>query len=397
MASRLILRAGRERAVLRHHPWIFSGAVERIEGGDPAPGATLEVFDADGRWLARAAYSPSSRIRARIWTHDEDEIVDAGLIQSRLARAVRARQRLAEDPQIEAYREVHAESDGLPGLIIDRYGSFRVVQFLSAGAEHWRETVLGELSNDSCRGIFERSDAEARLLDGLEPRAGLVWGEAPPSHLMIEEYGLRFAVDIQAGHKTGFYLDQRENRLRVRGLISGGQVLDVFSYTGAFSVNALAGGAERVTAIESSSPAIQLAKANLEHNGISAERATWIQGDAFVELRRLRDRGLAFDAIILDPPRFAATRSQVHRAARGYKDINLLAFKLLKPGGRLFTFSCSGGLSPDLFQKIVADAALDAGVRAVIEGWMSQAEDHPVALHFPEGRYLKGLICRRRE
>ena len=240
MVSRLILRAGRERAVLRHHPWIFSGAVERIEGGDPAPGATLEIFDADGRWLARAAYSPSSRIRARIWTHDEDEIVDAGLIQSRLARAVRARQRLAEDPQIEAYREVHAESDGLPGLIIDRYGSFRVVQFLSAGAEHWRETVLGELSNDSCRGIFERSDAEARLLDGLEPRAGLVWGEAPPSHLMIEEYGLRFAVDIQAGHKTGFYLDQRENRLRVRGLISGGQVLDVFSYTGAFAVNALA-------------------------------------------------------------------------------------------------------------------------------------------------------------
>ncbi|HHH81566.1 MAG TPA: class I SAM-dependent rRNA methyltransferase, partial [Chloroflexi bacterium] len=329
--------------------------------------------------------------------NDEDEIVDAGLIQRRLARAVRARQRLAADPQIEAHREVHAESDGLPGLIVDRYGSFRVVQFLSAGAERWREAILAALANDSCSGIFERSDAEARVLEGLEPKVGLVWGEPPPSPLMIEEYGLSFAVDVQAGHKTGFYLDQRENRLRVRGLISGGQVLDVFSYTGGFTVNALAGGADRVTAIESSSRAIQLAKVNLEHNKMPAERVTWIQGDAFVEMRRLRDRGLSFDAIILDPPRFAATRSQVHRAARGYKDINLLAFKLLKPGGRLFTFSCSGGLSSDLFQKIVADAALDAGVGAVIEGWMSQAEDHPVALHFPEGRYLKGLICRQRK
>jgi len=397
MTSRLTLRAGRERAILRHHPWIFSGAVAGIEGAEPIPGGTLDVFDANGRWLARAAYSPGSRIRARIWTHDEDEIVDAGLIQRRLARAVRARQRLAADPQIEAHREVHAESDGLPGLIVDRYGSFRVVQFLSAGAERWREAILAALANDSCSGIFERSDAEARVLEGLEPKVGLVWGEPPPSPLMIEEYGLSFAVDVQAGHKTGFYLDQRENRLRVRGLISGGQVLDVFSYTGGFTVNALAGGADRVTAIESSSRAIQLAKVNLEHNKMPAERVTWIQGDAFVEMRRLRDRGLSFDAIILDPPRFAATRSQVHRAARGYKDINLLALKLLKPGGRLFTFSCSGGLSSDLFQKIVADAALDAGVGAVIEGWMSQAEDHPVALHFPEGRYLKGLICRQRK
>lgn len=387
------LKAGRERSVLRRHPWIYSGAVAEVEGR-PEVGETVEVLAADGTWLARAAYSPHSQITARIWTWDPDESVDTPFFRRRLQRALGLRRALAGDPSTDAYREVHAESDGLPGLVVDRYADYRVVQFLSAGPEAWRETLLDLLAAEVA-GVYERSDVEVRSLEGLPPRAGPARGEAPPERLEIRQQGLRFWVDLARGHKTGFYLDQRENRSVVEARAAGAEVLDGFCYTGGFTLAALRGGAAGVTAIDTSEEALRLAEDNVALNGLEATRVTWVQGDVFQELRRLRDAARSFDLIVLDPPKFAPTARQAPRAARGYKDINLLAFKLLRPGGTLVTFSCSGGVSPELFQKIVADAALDAGAEVVIQRWLSQPEDHPVALNFPEARYLKGLVCRR--
>jgi len=391
----LILKKARERSVLQRHPWIFSGAIDDVRG-DPAPGATVDVLSAAGEWLARAAYSPRSQLRARIWTWAQDEPVDAGFLRRRLELAIRARARLAGTGRVTAFREVHAESDGLPGLVIDRYGDYRVVQFLSAGAEAWRQAILDALAEGSdCQGIYERSDVDVRSLEGLAPRSGPAWGAPPPTDLVIEENGLHYHVDVIGGQKTGFYLDQRENRSVVRGLVAGGEVLNGFAYTGSFSVAALAAGAGRVLSIDSSANALELAVQNVALNGLPSERCEWIEGDVFSELRRLRDRARSFDVVILDPPRFAATSAQVHKAARAYKDVNLLGLKLLRPGGLLITFSCSGGVTPELFQRIVAGAALDAGVSASVIAWLGQPEDHPVALSFPEGRYLKGLVCRR--
>jgi len=391
----LILKKSRVRSVLQRHPWIFSGSVADVRG-DPAPGATVDVQSESGDWLARAAYSPRSQLRARIWTWDKDEPVDEAFFRRRVDGAIRSRRRLAESGAVTGYREVHAESDGLPGIVVDRYSDQRVVQILSAGAEAWRQAILDALGGrGDCQGIYERSDVDVRALEGLPERSGPAWGSPPPEDLVIRENGLRFFVDLVGGQKTGFYLDQRENRGVVRGLITGGEVLDCFAYSGGFSVAALSGGAERVLAIDSSAPALALAARNVALNDLRSERFERIDGDVFGELRRLRDRARAFDAIILDPPRLAATSAQVHRAARAYKDANLLAFKLLRPGGLLFTFSCSGGVTPELFQSIVAGAAQDAGVHASVIGWLGQPEDHPVALTFPEGRYLKGLVCRR--
>lgn len=381
--------------MLLGHPWIFSGSIERLEG-HAGPGDTVEVFSSSGEWLARAAYSPPSKIRARVWTLDRMQAVDEDFLARRIGRALSLRSDLAESAEINAYREIYAEADGLPGLIVDRYAGWRVVQFLTAGAERWRDTfanLLGDASQIS--GLYERSDADIRRLEGLAIRSGSLLGSEPPEDLDITEYGLRFRVDLRRGHKTGFYLDQRENRRRLRQTPGLGEVLDCFCYTGGFTISAIAGGAEHVTAVEGSAGAIELARLNISQNGIVEEKADFIQGDVFKELRAFRDRGLSFDTIILDPPKFAATSAHVSRAARGYKDINLLAMKLLKPGGRLFTFSCSGGISPDLFQKIVAGAARDAGVDAVVQGWLAQPADHPVPLNFPEARYLKGLVIRR--
>lgn len=283
----------------------------------------------------------------------------------------------------------------MPGLIIDRYGPFRVLQFLAASAEHWRDCIIDYLaSREDCAGVYERSDVEARSLEGLLPRQGSLWGEEPPEKLVIHERGLQYNVDIAHGHKTGFYLDQRENRSMFRRIFPGGEVLDAFAYSGGFTLAALAEGAQHVLAIESSAPAIELARQNAALNELPQDRSEWLQGDVFHELRRLRDHGRSFDVAVLDPPRFAPTAAHADKASRGYKDINLLALKLLRPGGLLFTFSCSGGVSPDLFQKIVAGAALDAGVQASIVAWLDQPPDHPVALNFPEGRYLKGLVCK---
>lgn len=391
----LRLKPGRERPVQRRHPWIFSGAVDAING-EPEAGETIDIHSADGDWLARGAYSPNSQIQVRIWTWDQDEQIDDAFFHARCDAAVRMRKYLRDDPGVSAYREIHAESDMIPGLIVDRYGPFRVVQFLSQGVERNRQSILNAISlSEDLEGIFERSDAEVRALEGLGSRTGVLWGNAPPARLEIRENNLRFWVDIHAGHKTGFYLDQRANRQRAGKWMSG-EVLDAFCYSGAFSVTAINAGADSVVSVDASRQALNLTEENLALNGFDGSNGERIEADVFQYLRSCRDSRRSFDTIILDPPKFAATGAQVQRAARGYKDINLLAFKLLRPGGILITFSCSGGVKHELFEKIVADAALDAGVEASIIATMSQAEDHPVRLYFPEGRYLKGLVCRLR-
>jgi 23S rRNA (cytosine1962-C5)-methyltransferase len=389
--SSLVLKKGRDKSLRRRHPWIFSGAVEKTTG-KPAAGDTVLVQDASGKVLAKAAYSPKSQIRARVWTFDDEE-VDAAFFRARLAEAIALRAALPASRHTNALRLVHGESDGLPGLIVDRYADVLVAQFLAAGVERWREPILDLLSElTACEAIFERSDAEVRKLEGLEQRVGFARGNRNASRCPIVEYGLNFRVDVEQGQKTGFFLDQRENRQRVRELAAGREVLDGFSYTGGFSIAALAGGAAKVTAIESSAAALEVARENLAANPLDAGKVDFVEGDVFGELRRLRDRGASFRMVILDPPKFAPTAAQAHSAARAYKDINLLALKLLAPGGLLATFSCSGGVSPELFQSIVAGAALDAGARARIIERFGAAADHPVALEFPEGEYLKGLL-----
>ncbi len=394
--SALILKPGRERSLLRRHPWVFAGAVAHLER-EVAPGATVEVLSSEGEFLARAAYSPRSQIRARVWTFD-DEPVEEHFLRARIRSALDLRRRLNLSQHADAYRLIHAESDGLPGLIVDRYGDVLVLQSLSAGSEFWKESVADLLLEETgLETIYERSDVDVRALEGLAPHSGLLRGrEAHLADRLLSEHGLRFRVDIEHGHKTGFYLDQRENRQRVRQLAAGREVLDCFCYSGGFTVHALAGGAESVLAVDASPQALALARENVVLNGFPIERTGLIEGDVFHVLRTLRDEGRSFDMIILDPPKFAPTAAQAGKAARGYKDINLLAFKLLRREGILVTFSCSGGVDAALFQKIVAGAALDAGVEAQIIARLSQAADHPVALHFPEGAYLKGLICVRR-
>jgi 23S rRNA (cytosine1962-C5)-methyltransferase len=290
-------------------------------------------------------------------------------------------------------RLVHGESDGVPGLVVDRYADVLVAQFLSAGAEHWRDAILDALAESTgCEAIYERSDAEVRAMEGLSPRTGFARGNRDARRCAIVEYGLNFRVDVEAGQKTGFFLDQRENRQRVRGLAAGRDVLDCFAYTGGFSIAALAGDAKRVLALESSAPALEVARENLAANPVDATRVEFTQADVFAHLRQLRDRGSAFDLVVLDPPKFAPTAAQASNAARAYKDINLLALKLLRPGGLLATFSCSGGVPAQLFQSIVAGAAVDAGAEAKIVERFGAAADHPIALEFPEGEYLKGLL-----
>ena len=388
----LHLKAGREKSLRRHHPWIFSGAVERV-AGKPGPGDTVEVRSASGKTLARAAYSPHSQIRARAWTFDPQEEVDAAFFRRRVMRALALREALPAARHSNALRLVHGESDGLPGLVVDRYADVLVAQFLAAGVERWREPILDALVELSgCAAVYERSDAETRKLEGLAARAGFARGDHAAKRCPIIEYGLNFRVDVEQGQKTGFFLDQRENRQRVRELSPGREVLDGFSYTGGFSIAALAGGAKRVTAVESSKDAIQIAKENLAANPLDESRVEFVQADVFAQLRKLRDQGASFDLVVLDPPKFAPTAAQAKNAARAYKDINLWALKLLAPGGLLATFSCSGGVSAELFQSIVAGAAVDAGVEAKIVERFGAAADHPVALEFPEGEYLKGLL-----
>jgi 23S rRNA (cytosine1962-C5)-methyltransferase len=391
----LLLKTGRDKSLRRRHPWIFSGAVAGVEG-EPARGETVAVKDVGGKTIALAAYSPNSQIRARAWTFDSAEEVDARFLRRRLEKSLALRARLPAARHTNAMRLVHGESDGLPGLVVDRYADVLVAQFLAAGVERWREPILDALAElTGCEAVFERSDADVRKLEGLAARAGFVRGNRSAARCAIVEHGLDFHVDVEQGQKTGFFLDQRDNRQRVRALAEGREVLDGFCYTGGFSLAALAGGARRVLALESSAAALAVARENLAANPLDASRVTLEQADVFARLRELRDQGARFDLVVLDPPKFAPTAAQAKNAARAYKDINLLAFKLLSPGGLLASFSCSGGVSRELFQSILAGAALDAGVEAKIIERFGAAADHPVALEFPEGDYLKGFLLLR--
>jgi 23S rRNA (cytosine1962-C5)-methyltransferase len=391
MAS-LILKPGREKSLLRRHPWIFSGAVQQADS-NIASGATVDVLSSNGEFLARGAYSPQSQIRVRAWTF-EDEPINADFFHKRIRASLNTRNSLFDSQDTNAIRLIYAESDGIPGLIVDRYDDILVLQSLTTGSEYWKETIAELLLEETgLKNIYERSDADVRELEGLLPRVGSLRGTIPNSRIIITEHGLKFLVDIERGHKTGFYLDQRANRQRVRAFVRGKDVLDCFCYTGGFTVNALAGDAKSVLSVDASSEALALARQNIELNKLPLEKAQFLEGDVFQVLRKFRDEARTFDMIILDPPKFAPTAAQADKAARGYKDINLLAFKLLRPNGILFTFSCSGGIDAALFQKIIAGAALDAGVDVQIIEHLSQASDHPISLHFPEGAYLKGLVC----
>jgi 23S rRNA (cytosine1962-C5)-methyltransferase len=390
----LVLKPGREKSLSRRHPWLFSGAIESAQGAGAA-GDTVRLVSAAGAFLAWAAYSPSSQIRARVWSFEEGEAPGPDLLRRKLEAAVALR-RARIGAETDAVRLVHAESDGLPGVIADRYGDALVVQLLSAGAERWRTVLIEELARVSgCARIYERSDAEARELEGLHGREGWVLGpaDAEPASEIVE-HGLRYAVDLARGQKTGFYLDQRDNRRRVGELSAGREVLNCFCYTGGFTLSALAGGARSVLSIDSSGPALRAAQANVERNRLGGA-AEWLHADVFRALRDLQTQARRFDLIVLDPPKFAPTPKDAERAARGYKDINMNALRLLRPGGLLATFSCSGGVSADLFQKIVAGAAADAPVSLRLRERLWAAPDHPVLVEFPEGEYLKGLLLER--
>jgi len=392
----VILNAGREKSLLRRHPWIFSGGIRQADEPSVASGSTVDLLSSDKQFLARASYSPHSQIRARVWTF-EDEAVDKEFFRKRIQKAIDTRYSLFDSSFTDSLRLIYAESDNIPGLIVDRYDDVLVMQCLTAGAEYWKETFADLLLEETgLSTIYERSDADVRELEGLEPKVGLIRGNLSSFIFPITENNLQFKVNLAEGHKTGFYLDQRKNRLRVRELAKHKDVLDCFSYTGGFAINALAGGAKSVLSVDSSADALALCKENIALNNLPAEKHTSLEGDVFQLLRKFRDEARSFDMIILDPPKFAPTAAHAEKATRAYKDINLLAFKLLRAGGMLVTFSCSGGVDSGLFQKIVAGAALDAGVDAQIVEHLSQGTDHPVSLHFPEGAYLKGLVCLKK-
>jgi 23S rRNA (cytosine1962-C5)-methyltransferase len=388
------LKEGKERSLLRRHPWIFDSAVAR-GGGDP--GETVRVESASGQFLAWAAYSPASKIRARAWSFDEAQRIDAAFMAATCRRAVRARSRF--DIPSDSMRLVHGESDGLPGLVVDRYGDTLVAQFLSTGAERWKPVLADALlAETGLARMYERSDTSSRSLEGLQPASGWLRGDGPTG-LTLHENDWQLTVDIASGHKTGFYLDQRDSRRKFSGYarrLHFQRVLNCYCYTGGFTVAALAGGAAHVTSIDSSGPALERARAHVMLNGFDPGRADFLDADVNASLRRFIEEGRTFDAIVLDPPKLAPTVAHAERAARAYKDINRLALKLLEPGGVLFTYSCSGGISADLFHKIVASAGADAGVDGYIGERLGGAPDHPMTLAFPEGEYLKGLVVQKK-
>lgn len=392
MQKEIILHKSRERSLERRHPWIFSGAINVVHGA-PAAGDTVEVLSADGDWLARASYSPASQIRARVWTFVKDEPVDADFFRCRIEAAATYRRTLGIPACSNAWRLIHGEADGIPGCIIDIYGDCCVCQFLTAGTEANRSLITQALHIlPGIHSIYERSDTDARARDGLQPRTGLIEGHEPPQYLHITENGLQFIADPRNGHKTGFYLDQRDNRAALPCCRrNGAEVLNCFCYTGGFGLRALCEGASHVTQLDLSESALKLAQHNAELNKLPTDNITYIRADVFTQLRKFRDMGTTFDVVILDPPKFADTQHQLEHAARGYKDINLLGAKLTRPGGTLITFSCSGAMTPELFAKITGDAARDAKRDARIVRYLTQAPDHPVSLNFPEGRYLTGL------
>jgi len=390
----VVLRPGREKPVRNRHPWVFSGAIDRVRG-DPSPGDVVQVVDKSGQFLARGYINRHSQIAVRLLTWEQTEPIDTALWRRRLAQAISLRQDLVHSEDTNAYRLVHAESDLLPGLVLDRYGDFVVLQALTKGIDCRKQELVGIVAELLApQGIYERSDVDVREKEGLAPATGLLWGKAPPEQLEIVENGHRFLVDVKHGHKTGFYLDQRDNRWRLCRYAGGRSVLNGFAYSGAFAVYAAAAGAGQITNVDTSADALALARANAERNNLVDRDDEYIEGDMFAVLRQFREQGRQFDLVILDPPKFAYSRSHVQRACRGYKDINMLAMQLLRANGILFTMSCSGLVSQDLFQKVVFGASVDAGRGAQVVERLEQASDHPVLLTFPEGEYLKGLVCR---
>ena len=392
--KKIALRAGKERSLVKRHPWVFESSVAR---GGADSGETVRVESADGAFLCWAAFSPQSQIRLRAWSFDEGERIDAAFFKRRIEKAIAMRTRLAIAS--DAWRLIHGEADGLPGLVVDRYGDTLVAQFGSAGAERWKAVIADALlAATGLTRLYERSDAQAREWEGLPVQTGWLRGDGETA-LTIREHDWQLTLDVAEGHKTGYYLDQRDSRRRFADAVRQygvGSVLNCFSYTGGFSVAALAGGASEVVSVDSSGPALERATAHVALNGFDASRHQAWDADVNATLRRCLAEGRRFDAIVLDPPKFAPTVAHAERAARAYKDINRLAFMLLNDGGLLYTFSCSGGISPDLFHKIVAGAGLDAGVDGYIVERLSAAADHPQTVCFPEGDYLKGLGLLKR-
>lgn len=393
MASQIILQEGREKSLKRRHPWIFASAIKTIKG-KPHFGDTVDIYASDGQWLAKGAWSPKSQIQLRVWSFEQQEVIDNGFFNRKIAAAHDKRAALVAKQSLTGYRIVAAESDGLPGITIDYYAGILVCQLLGAGAEKHRNKIVWALQQQfpDCP-IYERSDVAIRKKEGLEPTCGELSGKCP-EEVIIEENGIKVVVNIKQGHKTGFYLDQRDNRAIAASYAKNKNLLNCFSYTGTFASYALAAGAKRVTNLDVSDLALQTAKRNLEINNLDSNCCDFINADVFEALRRYKERGETFDQIILDPPKFVDSKASLNRACRGYKDINRLAFEILNPGGILCTFSCSGLMPADLFQKVVADAALDANRSASIIKRLTQAEDHPVSLSYPEGFYLKGFVVQ---
>lgn len=389
----IFLKGGREQSVLRRHPWVFSGAIGKLEG-NPADGQTVEIFDSQRHWLARGSYSSKSQITVRLLTFEQDEEINEEFWGKRIRDSILRRKMLDISTSNNAFRLIFAESDGMPGVIVDRYADYLVCQFSSAGAEFWKDSIVRQLLEQwPCKGIFERSDSDSRIKEGFPVSVATLAGEKPPDRILIREKDIAFKVDVFKGHKTGFYLDQSINRSKVMSYCSGQNVLNCFSYTGGFGITSARAGAASIINVDTSEEALKQAKDNYLLNKLG-DHVEYVCQDVFNLLRTYRDSRRQFDVIILDPPKFVASASQLSGGTRGYKDINLLAFKLLRPGGILVTFSCSGYVKPELFQKIVADAAVDSGRQAQILEHLFQAPDHPVSLAFPEGLYLKGLVCR---
>ncbi|MBY7788615.1 class I SAM-dependent methyltransferase [Vibrio fluvialis] len=395
MTPAIYLVKGREKSLRRKHPWVFSRGISKIEG-EPGLGDTVDVYTHEGQWLAKAAYSPHSQIRARVWSF-EKEAIDTAFFVKRIQQAQLLRDDLIERDGLTGYRLIAAESDGLPGITIDKYQDFLVCQLLSAGAECQKDALVEALKQcfPTC-SVYERSDVAVRKKEGLEERVGVLHGELPPKSVVIEENGVKISVDIVGGHKTGFYLDQRDSRFQSMKYVKNKDVLNCFSYTGGFGLYALKGGAKRVINADVSQPALDTAKFNAELNefDISKKRAVFLNADVFKLLREYRDQGTKFDVVIMDPPKFAESKAQLNGACRGYKDINMLAMQILNPGGTLLTYSCSGLMDQVLFQKIIADAALDAGRDVKFIERFEQAADHPTDTAYPEGFYLKGFACK---
>ncbi|MGQ9799761.1 MAG: class I SAM-dependent rRNA methyltransferase [Ignavibacterium sp.] len=389
----VILKKGKERLVHSKHPWIFSGAIEKIENVKQN-GETVVVKSFDGNELALGAISLHSQIAVRIWSFDVNQKIDEDYFAERIQSAIELRNKIINYDQTNVYRLINSESDLIPGLITDVYSDFAVCQFLSAGAEFWKDKIVEILKQKlNLKNIYERSDTDSRRKEKLEERTGILSGNEPPDLVEVIENNLKFLVDIKSGHKTGFYIDQRDNRKTLSEFAKDKSVLNCFSYTGGFSLYAQSSMAKSITNIDSSASALNILSKNFSLNNFSSDQVENIEGDVFQVLRKFRDQRRTFDLIILDPPKFAESSSQINKAARGYKDINLLAMKILNPGGFLFTFSCSGHITQELFRKIVDDAAIDSGRSVKFVKQLTQSADHPVLSSFPEGLYLKGLVC----